>query len=292
VIITPTIISLREGLEVALILVIMLSYLKKTGQSDLRGFVVNGSVFAAIVSLGVAISVGFFWGVFEGAFLNIFEGTVVLIAALLLTTMILWMWKAGSSVAKDIETSMESNIVKQSGIGLALLSFSLVLREGVELSLFSMALVIQEGDLSYVGVALGLVLAAGIGFGIYLGSLKISMKSLFKWTSIFLILFAAGMIAYGVHELQEAGLLLIGPLEVWNINPPLLPDGSYPLLHDNGAIGGLAKALFGYNGNPSALEVVAYLAYLTMAISYFWWKRKTVALIGQKASTKVALVSR
>jgi high-affinity iron transporter len=100
------------------------------------------------------------------------------------------------------------------------------------------------------------------------------------------------MIAYGIHELQEAGLLLIGPLEVWNINPPLLPDGSYPLLHDSGAIGGLAKALFGYNGNPSALEVVAYLAYLAMAISYFWRKRKTVASIGQKESTKVALVRR
>jgi len=291
-IITPTIISLREGLEVALILVIMLSYLKKTSQSDLRRFVINGSVFAAIVSLGAAIVVGLFWGVFEGAMLNIFEGTVVLIAALLLTTMILWMWKAGSSVAKDIEMSMESNIVKQSGIGLALLSFSLVLREGVELSLFSMALVIQEGDLSYVGVVLGLVFAAGIGFGIYKGSLKISMKSLFKWTSVFLILFAAGMIAYGIHELQEAGLLLIGPLEVWNINPPLLPDGSYPLLHENGAIGGLAKALFGYNGNPSALEVVAYLAYITIAISYFWVKRKAVASIDQKKSTKVALVSR
>ncbi len=288
-IITPTIISLREGLEVALILVIMLSYLKKTNQSDLRRFVINGSVFAAIASLGVAIVVGFFWGVFEGAFLNIFEGTVVLIAALLLTTMILWMWKAGSSVAKDIEMSMESSIIRQSGIGLALLSFSLVLREGVELSLFSMALVIQEGDLSYVGV--GLALAAGIGFGIYKGSLKISMKALFNWTSVFLILFAAGMIAYGIHEVQEAGLLLIGPLELWNINPPLLPDGSYPLLHDNGAIGGLAKALFGYNGNPSALEVVAYLAYLAIAISYFWTTRKTVASIGQKESTKAALVS-
>lgn len=290
-IITPTIISLREGLEVALIVVIMLSYLKKTNQSDLRRFVINGSVFAAIVSLGVAIIVGLFWGVFEGPMLNVFEGTVVLIAALLLTTMILWMWKAGSSVAKDIEMSMESKIVKQSGIGLALLSFSLVLREGVELSLFSMALVIQEGDLSYVGVVLGLVLAAGIGFGIYKGSLKISMKSLFRWTSVFLILFAAGMIAYGIHELQEAGLLLIGPLEVWNINPPLLPDGSYPLLHENGAIGGLAKALFGYNGNPSALEVVAYLAYIAIAISYFWVKREAVASIGQKESTKVALVS-
>ncbi len=290
-IITPTIISLREGLEVALILVIMLSYLKKTNQSDLRRFVINGSVFAAVVSLGVAIVVGLFWGVFEGAMLNIFEGIAVLIAALLLTTMILWMWKVGSSVAKDIETSMESSIIRQSGIGLALLSFSLVLREGVEISLFSMALVIQEGDLSYVGVALGLVLAAGIGFGIYKESLKISMKSLFKWTSVFLILFAAGMIAYGIHELQEAGLLLIGPLEAWNINPPLLPDGSYPVLHENGVIGGLAKALFGYNGNPSALEVAAYLTYITMAISYFWRKRKTVVSIGQRESMKVAPAS-
>jgi high-affinity iron transporter len=99
------------------------------------------------------------------------------------------------------------------------------------------------------------------------------------------------MIAYGIHELQEAGLLLIGPLELWNINPPLLPDGSYPMLHENGIIGGLAKALFGYNGNPSALEVVAYLAYLAIAISYFWGKRKTVASIGQKESTKVAIIS-
>lgn len=269
----------------------MLSYLKKTNQSNLRKYVINGSVFAVIVSLGVATVLGLLWGVFEGAMLNIFEGVVVLIAALLLTTMILWMWNAGSSVARDIEETMESNIVKQSGIGLAILSFSLVLREGVELSLFSMALVVQEGDQSYLGVALGLALAAGIGFGIYKGSLKISMKSLFKWTSIFLILFAAGMIAYGIHELQEAGLLLIGQLEVWNINPPLLSDGSYPLLHENGAIGGLAKALFGYNGNPSALEVVAYLAYLAVASSYFWRKRKTVESIDQKESAKVALLS-
>ncbi|MDH4215142.1 MAG: FTR1 family protein, partial [Candidatus Thorarchaeota archaeon] len=220
-------------------------------------------------------------------FLSIFEGTVVLIAAILLTTMILWMWNAGPSLARDIEQSMEQNVVKQSGIGLALLSFALVLREGVELALFSMALVIQEGDQSYLGVALGLGLAAVVGFGIYRGSLRISMRSLFKWTSVFLILFASGMIAYGIHELQEAGLLLIGPLEIWNINPPLLPDGSYPLLHENGAIGGLAKTLFGYNGNPSALEVVAYLAYIAIAGLYFWRKRRVVIATDQKKLEKV-----
>lgn len=275
-IITPTIISLREGIEAALIIAIMLSYLRKTNQINLRKYVIYGTIVAILASLGVAVVVGLLWGIFEGSMLNVFEGVVVLIAAILLTTMIVWMWNAGARVTQEIEDSMESSVVKQSGIGLALLSFSLVFREGVELSLFSMALVIQDGIQIYIGIALGLSLAVVLGIGIYKGSLRISLGSLFKWTSIFLILFAAGMIAYGIHELQEAGLLLIGPIEVWNINPPLLPDGSYPLLHDKGAIGGLAKALFGYNGNPSALEVVAYVVYLVAAFTYLWVKQKGV----------------
>jgi high-affinity iron transporter len=188
--------------------------------------------------------------------------------------MIVWMWNAGAKVTQEIEESMQMSVVQQSGIGLALLSFSLVMREGVELSLFSMALVIQEGLESYIGIALGLSIAVILGFGIYRGSLRISMKALFKWTSVFLILFAAGMVAYGIHELQEAGLLLIGPIEVWNINPPLLPDGGFPLFHEKGLIGGMLKALFGYNGNPSALEIVAYVAYLGIAFTYLWVKQK------------------
>jgi len=288
-IISPTIISLREGIEAALVIAIMLSYLKKTHQTDLRKYVITGTVVALGASLGVAIIVGLLWGIFEGPMLNIFEGSVVLIAAVLLTTMILWMWKVGPFMTQEIESSMEGNIIKQSGIGLALLSFSLVMREGVELALFSMALVIQDGYQTYIGIILGLTLATMIGVGIYKGSLKISTQSLFKWTSVFLILFAAGMIAYGIHELQEAGLLLIGPAEVWNINPPQLPDGSYPLLHENGAIGALAKALFGYNGNPSALEVVAYVAYLAIALGYYWKVRTQIKPKRLETSESVTL---
>ena len=267
----------------------MLSYLRKTRQTDLRKYVISGTVMAIVASLGVSIVVGLLWGVFEGPLLNVFEGTVVLIAALLLTTMIIWMWNAGARVTQEIETSMKMSVTQQSGIGLALLSFSLVLREGVELSLFSFALVFQEGILSYIGIILGLVIAAGLGIGIYAGTLRISLKTLFKWTSIFLILFAAGMVAYGIHELQDGGLLLIGPAEVWNINPPLLPNGSYPLLHEDGLIGGIAKALFGYNGNPSALEVVAYLAYLGIAFSYLWMKQKRASSLSIVKSDKAVI---
>ena len=290
-IITPTIISLREGIEAALIIAIMLSYLRKSNQTDLRKYVISGTIAAIVASLGVATVVGLLWGIFEGPMLTVFEGTVVLIAAILLTTMIVWIWNAGAQATQEIEESMERSVVQQSGIGLALLSFSLVVREGIELSLFSMALVIQEGIQSYIGIALGLSLAVILGIGIYKGSLRISIGALFKWTSIFLILFAAGMVAYGIHELQEAGLLLIGPIEVWNINPPLLPDGSYPLLHDKGVIGGLAKALLGYNGNPSALEVLAYFAYMIVAFTYLWVKQKGLGSTQGKKAKKDVLTT-
>ncbi|MHA2027250.1 MAG: FTR1 family iron permease [Candidatus Thorarchaeota archaeon] len=290
-IISPTIISLREGIEAALVIAIMLSYLRKTNQTSLRRYVFYGAIAAVLSSVGVAVVVGLLWGIFEGPMLNIFEGSVVLIAAFLLTTMIVWMWNAGAKVTQEIEESMQMSVVQQSGIGLALLSFSLVMREGVELSLFSMALVIQDGLVSYVGIALGLSIAVILGIGIYKGSLRISMKALFKWTSIFLILFAAGMIAYGIHELQEAGLLLIGPLEIWDINPPILPDGSYPLLHEKGAIGAMAKALLGYNGNPGALEVVAYIGYLAIAFLFYWRKRERLVSIESDKPVKEDLVT-
>jgi high-affinity iron transporter len=274
-IVAPTIVSLREGIEAALVIAIMLSYLRKSGRDDLRRFVIGGALVAILASVGVALVMGLVWGILEGPILATFEGVVVLIAALLLTTMILWMWKAGPNVSSEIEDSVERKSLTQSGIGVALLSFALVMREGVELVLFSMALVIQDGLQVYLGVTLGLLIAMVLGLGIYQGSLRISLRSFFKYTSAFLILVAAGMVAYGIHELQEAGLLLIGPIEVWNINPPVLPDGSYPLFHDKGLIGGLLKAMFGYNGNPSFLEVTGYVLYLLILAGYYAYQQQT-----------------
>jgi len=286
-IVAPTIVSLREGIEAALVIAIMLSYLRKTNQEDMRKFVIGGAAAAILTSVGVALIMGLVWGIFEGPMLAIFEGSVVLIAAILLTSMIIWMWKAGPKVSAEIQESVRRTTERQNWIGLALLSFSLVLREGVELVLFSMALVVQDGVEIYLGIGIGLLLAAGLGIGIYRGSLQVSLQSLFKWTSAFLLLVAAGMIAYGIHELQEGGLLLIGPIELWNINPPVLPDGSYPLFHDKGLIGGLAKAIFGYNGNPSFLEVIGYLAYLVLLGGYYLKQVKRIPVSPPEEDTDV-----
>jgi high-affinity iron transporter len=106
-IIAPLVISLREGIEAALVIAVMLSYLRKTNRDDLRRFVLGGAGVALIASVGVALVMGLVWGILEGPILATFEGVVVLIAALLLTTMILWMWKAGPNVSSEIEGSVE-----------------------------------------------------------------------------------------------------------------------------------------------------------------------------------------
>ncbi|MEE9540693.1 MAG: FTR1 family protein [Candidatus Thorarchaeota archaeon] len=283
-IVAPIIISLREGIEAALVIAIMIAYLRRSNQRNLTRYVLGGAIAAIVSSMVIAILMSMLWGTFEGPLLAVFEGTVVLIAALLLTTMIVWMWGAGSGVAAEIEDSVSQRTAQNSGIGVALLAFALVLREGVELVLFTMALAIQEGSETYLGVAIGLTLAIGVGLAIHQGSLKVSLKAFFNWTSVLLVLFAAGMMAYGIHELQEAGLFLIGPLEVWNINPPQLPDGSYPLLHEKGFIGAMFKALFGYNGNPSALEVIVYIGYLVVLSLYYLRNRSAGEVDARLAS--------
>jgi high-affinity iron transporter len=282
-IVAPLIISLREGIEVALIIAVMLSYLRKSGQMSLSRYVMTGTAMAIVTSVGIALLMAAVWGDFEGPGLDAFEGIVIVAAAVLLTTMILWMWKMGPRIASDIETSISRRTGVRGGIGLVLLSFVLILREGTELVLFSMALAIQDVTGTYIGVTLGLLLALVAGVGIYQGSLRISLRSFFRWTSVFLVLFAAGMVAYGIQELQDGGLLLIGSFQVWDINPPVLPDGSYPLLHENGIIGGLAKALFGYDGNPSALMVAGYVSYLFIVSAYYIIKRRRVE--GRAASS-------
>ena len=271
------VIALREGIEAALVVAIMLTYLKKSNQWELKKYVAYGTVAALVSSISVAAVMAILWGILEGPILAFFEGTVVIIATVLLTTMILWMWRAGPGIATEIEESVQRKTMLQSGIGLTLLAMALVLREGVELVLFTLALAFQDGVEAYFGVTFGLITAIVIGYGLYQGSLRISLRFFFNWTSVLLVLFAAGMLAYGIHELQEAELLLIGPLEIWDINPPLLSDGSYPLLHEKGLVGGFAKALLGYNGNPSALEVVAYFAYLTIIVSYYLFNRRRSA---------------
>jgi high-affinity iron transporter len=121
-----------------------------------------------------------------------------------------------------------------------------------------------------IGAVLGIVAAIFLGYLVFVGSMKINLKKFFNVTSILLILFAAGLVAHGVHELQEAGIIPVVIEHIWNINPAVNPDGTYSALHEKGLIGSIFVSLFGYNGNPSLLEALSYFAYLILV--FLLWK--------------------
>jgi len=206
-------------------------------------------------------------GGFSGKNEQIFEGITMLIGAALLTTMILWMMKQ-SSFTEAIKQKVELSQGKQWGI-FFLIVIS-ILREGIESVIFLSAANFVSKDQNLLGAILGLLVAVLVSYLFIIGSLRISLKKFFLVTNILLILFAAGLIAHGIHELQEAGLIPTLIQHVWDINPSAAGGDGYPLFHERGYLGSIGKDLFGYNGNPSLLEALSYLLYLAVVV--FIWR--------------------
>lgn len=258
----PTfIITFRETLEAALIVGIVLSYLARTKQAEYKVFVYWGCIAGIIASIIGALLFRKIAGGFTGQAEEVFEGITMLIGALLLTTMILWMMKQ-KHVAAELEHRVATELSEAHKFGLFLLVFIAVLREGIETVIFLGAASFVSTNNSLIGALAGITGAIFLGYAIFVGSMKIDIKRFFNITSILLILFAAGLVSHGLHELQEAAIIPTVIEHVWDINPPPNPDGSYPILHEKGYIGSILKGLFGYNGNPSLIEVVSYFVYL------------------------------
>ena len=265
------IITFRETLEAALIVGIVLGYLARTKQTKY-----NNVVYAGIASAILASIVGAFLftnlaGGFTGRAEELFEGIVMLIGASLLTTMILWMMKQ-RHIATELQDRVATEVAEAHPFGLFSLIFVAVLREGIETVIFLGAASFVSTDNSLIGAIAGILAAMLLGYAIFAGSMRINLKKFFNITSILLILFAAGLVAQGVHELQEAGIIPTVIEHVWSINPPPNPDGSYPPLHENGYVGSILKGLFGYNGDPSLIEVLTYSLYLLLV--FVWWRRE------------------
>ncbi len=264
------IIAFRESLEAALIVGIVLSYLVKTKQTKYFSVIFIAIASAIVSSIFGAFLFFFVAGGFSGVAEEIFEGITMLIGAVLLTTMIIWMMRQ-NHIARDLEEKVELEIQEDHKFGLFFLVFVSILREGIETVIFlgTASFVSEENNL--FGALLGISLAVILGYIIFVGSKRINLKLFFNITNVLLILFAAGLVAHGIHELQEAGIIPIIIEHMWDINPPLNPDGIFPLLHENGYIGSILKGLFGYNGNPSFIEILAYVSYLGIALLF--WKR-------------------
>jgi high-affinity iron transporter len=271
----PTyLLSLREGLEAALIIGIVLGALTKIRRNDLSPAVWLGTLSAVGVSVLTAVLLTTFGMSLEDKAEQIFEGVTMLIAAGILTWMIFWMSKQARFLKGELEAGVNKAAVSTGKRAVFWLAFVAVVREGVELALFITA-AFFAGDQNQLatniiqtlaGTILGLGTAALLGWTLFATTVRLDLRRFFQVTGILLILFAAGLVAHGVHEFNEVGWIPAVIEHIWDVNI---------ILDENSLAGQLLKTLFGYNGNPSLTEMIAYFAYLVV-VSIFWRRENTV----------------
>lgn len=258
--------SLREGLEAALILGIIIGALRKINRRDLAASAWWGAGSALIISVVVAIVLTSLGLKLVDPWEAMYEGITMLLAAIILTWTVFWM----SSFTRNIKTSLATDVERTSRVGkrgLFLMGFFTVLRDGVELALFLTASIFAINvHLVLPGAVLGLASAVFLGWIISISTRRINIGGLFRFMGILMMVFAAGMIARGVKEFIELGWLppLVG--HAWNVSH---------LLSDQSLLGQALSALLGYNPSPSLTEVLAYTVYLlAVAIPLLvTWKR-------------------
>jgi high-affinity iron transporter len=248
--------SLREGLEAALIIGIILGALGKLRQDELKPVVWRGVGVAVMLSLVVGIGLNLLGMELGGQLEEAFEGIAMLLAAAILTWMILWMQSQGGKMQRDIEAKTTQAALKRGGSALFILAFLAVFREGIELALFLIAARMASSPTeTVVGAVIGLGAAIALGWMIFSTTRRLNLRHFFQVTNVLLFFFAAGLVALGIHELNEAGWVPAIVENLWDINF---------ILDDKSEVGEILKALFGYNGNPSLSEVISYLGYFTI----------------------------
>jgi high-affinity iron transporter len=256
-------ISFREGLEAALIVGVLLGYLRKIGRWDRQRDIWMGVVLAVFMSVALAWGIQRVGIVLEGRLEEIYEGTMMFLAVIVLTWVIYWMRNQIRMIRSTLELDLQDALDRNNSFRLAMVAFVAVFREGIETALFlSAALFAVQSGGTLAGAVLGILAAAALGFLIYAASIRLDMKWFFRVTSGLLLIFAAGLFAHGIHEFQEAALLPVYYEHLWDVNH---------ILSEESVLGRLLQALAGYNGNPSLVEVLGYLAYWLFALLGIPW---------------------
>lgn len=268
--------ALREGVEAALIVGIVLGGLKKSNRMDRAPRVWLGVIGAAVISTIVAIVLNVIGAEFDGSGEQAFEGITMLLAAGVLTWMIFWMQKQGRQVQIGLAADVKSALSRGHDWALFSVAFLAVVREGIELALFLTAVNFSEPIagleapiLGWLGGLLGLIAAVIIGWLMFDTAIKLNLRRFFQLTSIILIVFAAGLVGHAVHEFNELGWI-----------PPVI-DHLYDfnaVMPESTVLGQFLKALFGYTASPSLTETIGYLGYCVVVFCMVrWFARKPIA---------------
>ncbi|SET00782.1 iron uptake transporter permease EfeU [Kosakonia radicincitans] len=259
----PFLIMLREGLEAALIVSLIASYLKRTQRGRWIGVMWIGVFLAATLCLGLGIAINETTGEFPQKEQELFEGIVAVIAVVILTWMVFWMRRVSRNVKVQLEQAVDNALARSNhhGWALILMVFFAVAREGLESVFFLLAAFQQDlGIWPPLGAILGLATAVVLGFLLYWGGIRLNLGAFFKWTSLFILLVAAGLAAGAIRAFHEAGL--------WNQFQDVAFDLSN-VLTTHSLTGTLLEGIFGYQEAPSVSEVFVYFAYLIPVLVLF-----------------------
>ncbi|MGY4392218.1 iron uptake transporter permease EfeU [Streptomyces sp. TE12347] len=263
-------IGLREGLEASLVVCILVAYLVKTDRRDALRPVWLGIAIACGISLafGAMLEFGTQELTFEAQ--ELLGGTLSIISVGLVTWMVFWMKRTARHLKADLHGKLDTALAMGTG-ALVATAFLAVGREGLETALFVWASVRASGEGSsapLIGVLLGIATAIALGYLFYRGTLKINLAKFFRWTGAMLVIVAAGVLAYGVHDLQEARFL--GGLgdKAFDISETIPPDSWY---------GTLLKGVFNFQPDPTVLQLTVWLLYLVPVLTLFLLDRSRPA---------------
>ncbi|MEV6111683.1 iron uptake transporter permease EfeU [Streptomyces sp. NPDC052109] len=255
-------IGLREGLEASLVVCILIAYLVKTGRRDALKPIWIG------IGIAIAIAMGFGCALEFGSQELTFEaqetlgGSLSIVAVGLVTWMVFWMRRTARHLRSELHGKLDAALALGTG-ALVATAFLAVGREGLETALFVWASVHAASDGTprpLIGVALGLATAVLLGWLFYRGALRINLAKFFTWTGGMLVVVAAGVLAYGFHDLQEAGWVPGLTHLAFDISGTIPPDSWY---------GTLLKGVFNFQPDPTALQVTVWLLYLVPTLAIF-----------------------
>ncbi|MER6524556.1 iron uptake transporter permease EfeU [Streptomyces sp. NPDC001508] len=255
-------IGLREGLEASLVVCILIAYLVKTGRRDALKPIWIGIGFAVAIAMGFGCALEF--GSQELTFeaQEALGGSLSIVAVALVTWMVFWMRRTARHLRSELHGRLDAALAMGTG-ALVATAFLAVGREGLETALFVWASVHAASDGTprpLIGVALGLATAVLLGWLFYRGALKINLARFFTWTGGMLVVVAAGVLAYGVHDLQEANWIPGIRDLAFDISGTIPPDSWY---------GTLLKGVLNFQPDPTVVQVTVWLLYLIPTLAVF-----------------------
>ena len=252
-------IGMREGLEAAIVVSILVAFLVKSERRDALKWVWLGVGAAITMTVVVFVTIQFGENTITGLAAEAIAGVASLIAVAIVTTMVLWMRKAAASMSGELRSGM-ARALETGPLAITLLAFLAVGREGVETALFMVGYAEAQTSWPLIGLIVGVLIAGAIAYGMYRGALSINLAKFFSYTGVFLILVAAGILSYGVGALQTVGWL------------PGLGNKAFDIsswFNWSSWYGEAIQGIFNVTPTPTGLQLVAWSTYLVVVLTLF-----------------------